>query len=110
MPNTSTGTAVYRLHPAVAIEDFGPRSLILHCTTLHLIELNATARDILSRLDGQVSLVEVAQAMAGEYDQPTSIILADVQALVSDMLSLEIVERIPSQRSPQHNPDEDGGV
>ncbi len=85
---------VYRLNPAIAIEDFGERSLALHCVDLHLIELNATARALLSKLDGQISLCQAAASMVEDYDQPLEAILADAQTIVGQMVELDIVERV----------------
>ena len=85
---------VYRLNPAIAIEDFGERSLALHCVDLHLIELNATARALLSRLDGQISLYQAAVLIADDYDRPVETVLADAQTVVGQMAELDIVERV----------------
>jgi hypothetical protein len=84
---------VYCLNDAVAIEDFGERSLALHCVDLRLIELNATARDMLRRLDGQASIGQVAAAMADDYGQSVATILPDVQEIVAQMVELYLVER-----------------
>ena len=90
-------SAVYRLHPAVAIEDFFDRALALHCQELRLVELNATARDLLRRLDGQSSLQQVAAALAEDYGQPPAAVLADVLVIVARMVDLGIVERLPTR-------------
>lgn len=87
-----TATAVCHVNPVVAIEDFGDRSLVLHCEDLHLAELNATARDIVSRLDGQSDLHHVAVRMAEDYDQDQDEILSDVLAVVEQMVALDIVQ------------------
>lgn len=92
---------IYRLNPVVAIEDFGARSLALHCVDLRLVELNAAARDIVSRLDGQVDLRQVAAAVAEDYDQPPETVLADVQAVIGQMADLDIVERVPADDTPE---------
>jgi hypothetical protein len=85
---------VYRLNDAVAIEDFGERSLALHCVDLRLIELNATARDMLRCLDGQADLEQVSASMANDYGQPMAAILSDVQEIVTQMVELDLVERV----------------
>lgn len=89
----------------MAIEEFGPRSLALQCDDLRLVELNATARDLLSRLDGQASLQEVAAAMAADYDQPLDGVWADVQETISHMLSLGLVQQASPGEQPA-GPDE----
>jgi hypothetical protein len=85
---------VYRLNPAVAIEDFGERSLALHCIDLRLVELNTTARDLIHRLDGRASLHQAAEAMARDYNRPLETVLADVQAVVAEMHELDLVELV----------------
>ncbi len=93
-PGLSPGHEIYLLNPAVAIEDFGERSLALHCEELRLVELNATARDIALRLDGKASLYQVAEEMANDYGQPLGAILEDVQAIVAQMVELGLVEQV----------------
>lgn len=91
---------IYRLHPAVAVESFGERSLALHCEDLRLVELNATAADLLSRLDGQTSLQEVAAAMAADYDQPLANVWADVQESIAQMVDLGLVQQVSPGEQP----------
>jgi hypothetical protein len=86
---------IYRLNPVVAIEDFGERSLALHCEDLRLVELNATARDLVNRLDGKTSLEAVAAAMAADYAQPVEVILDDARVILGQMEQLGIVEPVP---------------
>lgn len=85
----------YRLNPVVAIEDFGERSLALHCEDLRLVELNLTARDLINRLDGETPLEAVAAAMAADYQQPVETILEDARVILGQMEQLGIVEPVP---------------
>lgn len=87
-----TPSWVCRLNPVVAIEDFGTRSLALHCVDLRLVELNATARDLLARLDGQATLHQIAVSISNEYDQPLKTVLADIQSTITHMIQLDIVK------------------
>ncbi len=91
-------SSVYVLNQAVAIEDFGDRSLALHCLDLRLVELNATARDMLARLDGQVSLSQVAAAMAQDYEQPLESIAQDVQATITQMAEMGFIEQVDERK------------
>ncbi len=88
---------IYRLNPVVAIEDFGERSLALHCEDLRLVELNVTARDLVNRLDGETPLEAVAAAMAETYQQPFEMILEDARIIIGQMEQLGIVELIQPQ-------------
>ena len=88
---------IYRLNPVVAIEDFGERSLALHCEDLRLVELNATARNLVNRLDGETPLEAVAAAMAAEYQQPFETILEDARIILGQMEQLGIVEPVQPQ-------------
>ena len=89
-----TPSWVCQLNPAVAIEDFGERSLALHCIDLRLVELNAMARDLLARLDGQINLHQVAETISNEYNQPVESVLHDVQSTITQMAQLGIVEEV----------------
>lgn len=93
------------VNPVVAIEDFGERSLVLHCVDLRMVELNATARRVVSMLDGQTSLRQVATAMADDYGQPLETVLNDVQTLAAQMVELGIIQ--PAQQAPDEKPDEE---
>ncbi|MGB9723928.1 MAG: PqqD family protein [Chloroflexia bacterium] len=86
--------AIYCRHPAVAVEDFGARLLALHCTDLRLVELNPTAGDLLSRLDGQTPLEQIARSMAEDYCRPPDRVLADVLEAVRSMAELGLVEQV----------------
>ncbi|MGD1994269.1 MAG: PqqD family protein, partial [Anaerolineae bacterium] len=88
--------SVYRLKPVVAIEDFGGSSLALHCGNLQLVELNATARNLIARLDGRSSLRQVAAAMAEQYDQPQKTIEVHAAETAARMLELDIIEQVAS--------------
>ena len=103
----TVSSEIYRLNPAIAIEDFGARSLALHCAELRFVELNATARDLVHKLDGQTSLYQLAQSIAEDYHQPLKIVLEDVQAIVSQMVDLGIVEKCLA-RAPGQDPNSSG--
>ena len=94
---------VYRLNPAIAIEDFGERSLALHCTELRLVELNATASDLVRKLNGQATLHQVAQSIAENYHLPLETVLEDVQAIMPQMVELGIVEHVTLARGRDPN-------
>jgi hypothetical protein len=85
---------VYRQNPVVAIEDFGERSLVLHCEELRLVELNATARDLVRRLNGGATLRQVAASMAEAYVQPLNRVLSDVRGTIAHLVELDILERV----------------
>lgn len=93
----STTMPIYRLNPVVAIEDFGERSLALHCEDLRLVELNATARDLINRLDGETPLEAIVAAMAMVYAQPVEVILEDARVILGQMEQLGIVEPVQPQ-------------
>lgn len=90
----NTLSAVYQLNPVVAVENFEEASLALHCVDLELVELNATARDLIAQLDGVSTLCQVTRAMADQYDQPQETIEADAVEIVNQLLKLDIIEPI----------------
>lgn len=85
---------IYRVNPVIAIEDFGERSLALHCEDLWLIELNSTARRVLQSLDGESTLWQVAQEMAAHFQQPIDVIVSDVQEAAAQMIQLGLVDLV----------------
>ena len=84
-------SSIYVLNPAITIEDFSERALALHCTSLRLVELNATARDLLARLDGQACLARIATEMAHDYQQPEDTVQEDLLEIVAAMAELDVV-------------------
>ncbi len=83
--------SLYLLHPAVAIEPFGGRSLAFHAGTMRLVELNETARTVLLALDGQTALEDIAASLALRYNRDERAVLADVKRVVERMLELGFV-------------------
>jgi hypothetical protein len=83
---------VYRLNPVVAVEHFGRRSLALHCVDLRLVELNATARDLLSRFDGKATLDEISAGLARDYGQTETDAISDIRAAADQLLEVGILE------------------
>ncbi len=92
---------IYQRHPTVAVENFGARSLALLGEGLRLVELNATAGDLLSRLDGRTPLQEVARSMAEDYRQPLEKVLADVLEAVRTMAELGLVEQASPEKEAE---------
>lgn len=87
---------IFAIAPAVAIESFGQRALALNCADLRFVELNATAYEFLSRLDGRSSLGQIAASMARQYGQPADVVLQDLAALVAQMAELGLVTHLPA--------------
>lgn len=84
--------ATFRLNPAVAIEDFGDRSLVLDCERLRMVELNATARIMVTWLEDGLSPDEMVARLAQQYGQPAEQIRQDVESAIARMLALGILE------------------
>lgn len=82
----------------VAIEDFHDGSLALLCEQLRLVQLNLLARDIVGRLDGRRTLLQVATALADAYEQPLEQVLQDVRDLMADLQAQGVVERREEER------------
>lgn len=96
---------VYRLNPAIAIENFGERFLALHCEDLRMIELNATAGDLITKLDGQANLHQIASVLAKDYNQSIATVLTDLQAIMTQMLKLGVVECITCTKEKSSQPN-----
>ena len=91
---TSGGSQTYRPRPAVAIAQFGERALALHCLDLHLVELNATARDLIARkkyLNPQLD--KFGMAKAKELCDQIELLVFELTQLSPEVGAVE-VERI----------------
>jgi hypothetical protein len=95
--------SLYRLNPNVAIEDFGSKSLVLHCIDLRFIELNATARHLISRLDGQpLTLNQIAASLTEDYDQSLETATEDVEASIQQLVELNVIEKTDPETRKEH--------
>jgi pyrroloquinoline quinone biosynthesis protein D len=56
-----------------------------------VLELNETARGIVSRCDGQ-TVSEIIQALAEEYDVDSEMLAADVRETLGDLQQRKLVE------------------
>ena len=68
----------------------------MNCDDLRLIELNSTATEMLSLLDGERTLDQIAAMMAEKYNQPLETVLTDITAIIEQLLELEIVTATPA--------------
>lgn len=115
------------LRQDVGIEDFGGRSLVLLCDSMHLREINSQARRLLELADGTRTLHEIVSLVAGDcgaraqemLEHATEVMLQmEQQGIVRRKVKL-ITERTATMSEAQYlvNPDvsfrpedEDGGV
>jgi pyrroloquinoline quinone biosynthesis protein D len=56
-----------------------------------VLELNETAREVLTRCDGQ-TVSEIIQALAEEYDADLEILAADVRETLVDMQRRKLID------------------
>ena len=56
-----------------------------------IVELNETAREILTRCDGR-TLGEIVVALAGDYDVDPATLAADVRETLADLQNRKLVE------------------
>jgi len=82
------------LRQDVGIEDFGDRSLVLLCDSLHLREINSQSRQVLALADGQRTLQDIALAIASDCGAPADEMLDTIAAALLQMEQQGIVRRI----------------
>jgi pyrroloquinoline quinone biosynthesis protein D len=56
-----------------------------------IVELNETAREILSRCDGR-PVAEIVQRLADEYDADAEAVAADVREILTDLHQHNLIE------------------
>jgi hypothetical protein len=120
-------TLQFCLREDVKIEDFGDRSLVLLCDSLHVREINSQSRRLLALTDGERTIQNIATAIATECGETEYEILYNVAAALRQMEQQGIVRRIvkltmgrtENMRETQYlvNPDvsfrpeeDDGGI
>jgi pyrroloquinoline quinone biosynthesis protein D len=88
---TISGSAQPRLTNGVRlqVDSVTGKSVLLYPEGI--IELNETAREILSRCDGR-TLDEIVQALAKEYDASFEALAADVRETVTDLHRRKLIE------------------
>lgn len=58
-----------------------------------VLELNETAREIVTRCDGR-TVAEIVQALAGEYDADPQMLGADVRETLADLQQRKLIELV----------------
>lgn len=82
----------YVLKQSVAIEDFDEESLIFLAEERRLVKINSVTRDILHRLDGNLTVVDIINNMASDYEMPFDVLKPDVVNILSDLAAQSIVK------------------
>ena len=95
---------VFRLRTQVVVEGFDDGALLLCLDDRRLIELNATARDVLAQTDGQRSVAQVAAALAEEYQIAEAEALQDTTGLYELLVAQGIVEAVIIPRMERKKP------
>ncbi len=85
---------VLRLNAGIVLETFDDGALVLRLSDRHLFELNPTAGYILSHIDGQRTLTEVAQRLAEACEVTPEETLPDVLAQCAEWEQQRILDRI----------------
>ncbi len=73
---------VLSLHPDATLRAVSREGVILMVTTGQIYTCNETAIDLLSRMDGAVSLGQITADMVGEYDVSPDVLKADLAELL----------------------------
>jgi hypothetical protein len=75
----------YILQKEAAIEDFEDGSLMLLCLQQKIIELNPSARRVISLMDGKRNLRQVIEKVARDHKLKEKDVSRDIQELVMDL-------------------------
>lgn len=79
------GASIPRLAAGVRLQHDAARERWVLLAPERVVVPDATAVDVLQRLDGTASVADLVTALAGEYDAPAEQIQADVLELLDDL-------------------------
>ena len=88
---TIAGTARPRLARGVRLQTDSKTGNSVLLFPEGVLELNETAREVLTRCDGQ-TVSEIIQALAEEYDADLEILAADVRETLVDMQRRKLID------------------
>ncbi|NCA81150.1 MAG: PqqD family protein [Opitutae bacterium] len=94
----------FRLRDDTAIEDFGDRSLVLLCDSLHLREVNGRSKQLLELLDGERTVQDIAWAVAAGCGVPAREMLAPIAEALREMERHGIVRRVVDLKMERPEP------
>lgn len=78
-------SARFRPKPSVLIRHLEGEAVLLDLDTGRYFGLNPTGRRILELMDGEQSLAEIRQRLAGEFEAPSEVLTADLAGLVDEL-------------------------
>jgi pyrroloquinoline quinone biosynthesis protein D len=87
-----TADSVPWLAPGVRLKDDKARGQTVLLAPERVLVPDATAVEVLQRLDGRQSVAQLSQALAAEYDAPAQTIQADVLEMLADLAEKGFVE------------------
>lgn len=88
---TTLTDPVLAMHPDATLRAVANEGVILMVTTGQMYTCNETAIDMLSRLDGEATLGQITEAMAGEYDVTAETLRADMQEILDYLRAQGVV-------------------
>jgi hypothetical protein len=78
-------TARFRPKPSLLVRHLEGEAVLLDLDTGRYFGLNGSGRRILELMDGERSLAEIRQRLAGEFDAPAEELSADLAGLVDEL-------------------------
>jgi pyrroloquinoline quinone biosynthesis protein D len=87
-----TADSVPRLATGVRLKDDKTRGQTVLLAPERVLVPDATAVEVLQRLDGRQSVAQLSQTLAAEYDAPVETIQADVLGMLADLAEKGFVE------------------
>ncbi|MDZ7713137.1 MAG: pyrroloquinoline quinone biosynthesis peptide chaperone PqqD [Rhodovibrio sp.] len=87
-----TADSVPRLAPGVRLKDDKARGQTVLLAPERVLVPDATAVEVLQRLDGRQSVAQLSKTLAAEYDAPVETIQADVVDMLADLAEKGFVE------------------
>jgi len=85
---------IFNFSPQVVLESFDDSALVLRLKDRHLFELNQTAREILIRTNGQLSIEQIANKIAQIYQLDPLEARQDILTLYEYLLNEGIIKKV----------------
>ncbi len=76
---------------SVQWREFGSEAILLDPVTGQFAQVNDSGMAIWTRIDGRLTVGDIARAIAGEFEADVEDVVADVQTFIDDLLDKELL-------------------
>ena len=85
---------IYRFQEKALFRSVGEEGVVLMLDSGQLFSCNETAEAFLRRLDGELSLAEIANAVCEEFEIDSKTLLEDLAELIKELTAENVLEKV----------------